>query len=77
MCDLPLEEQLRWEEEELDKPVSLDNVRLDPAPFQLVEKSSLLKVTPRLSFASCQSGHSMPFFVCHVDKIKAGAVVQW
>uniref|UniRef100_A0A6Q2X6U5 Chloride channel protein n=1 Tax=Esox lucius TaxID=8010 RepID=A0A6Q2X6U5_ESOLU len=32
-----------WEEEELDKPISMDEIRIDPSPFQLVERTSLHK----------------------------------
>lgn len=38
------EEQKSWEEEEMAKPVDLKSCRIDPAPFQLVERTSLLKV---------------------------------
>lgn len=34
-----------WEEEELDKPVDMEQIRIDPSPFQLVERTSLHKVT--------------------------------
>lgn len=37
-----------WEEAELDKPIDIDQIRIDPSPFQLVERTSLHKV------ASCQ-----------------------
>uniref|UniRef100_A0A8C4GE28 Chloride channel protein n=1 Tax=Dicentrarchus labrax TaxID=13489 RepID=A0A8C4GE28_DICLA len=32
-----------WEEEELDKPVDMEQIRIDPSPFQLVERTSLHK----------------------------------
>uniref|UniRef100_A0A8C8F070 Chloride channel, voltage-sensitive 1b n=1 Tax=Oncorhynchus tshawytscha TaxID=74940 RepID=A0A8C8F070_ONCTS len=32
-----------WEEEELDKPISMEEIRIDPSPFQLVERTSLHK----------------------------------
>ncbi|KAK1795162.1 hypothetical protein P4O66_010343, partial [Electrophorus voltai] len=32
-----------WEESELNKSVDIDQIRIDPAPFQLVEKTSLHK----------------------------------
>lgn len=40
------EEQKAWEMEELEKEIDLDaaNVHIDPSPFQLVERTSLLKV---------------------------------
>lgn len=33
-----------WEEEEQDKPIDIDQIRVDPSPFQLVERTSLHKV---------------------------------
>lgn len=33
-----------WEEQQLDKPVDFKNCKIDPAPFQLVEQTSLHKV---------------------------------
>ena len=42
--DLTLEEQREWERAEMEKPVDFSELHIDPAPFQLVEKSSLLKV---------------------------------
>ncbi|XP_045591841.2 chloride channel protein 2 isoform X3 [Procambarus clarkii] len=44
MVEMTLEEQRRWEEEELDKEVDFSKCHIDPAPFQLVERTSLLKV---------------------------------
>lgn len=38
------EERESWEELELSKPIDLTGVHIDPAPFQLVERTSLLKV---------------------------------
>lgn len=38
------EDQKQWEEEEMSKGVNFDKCHIDPAPFQLVEKTSLLKV---------------------------------
>jgi chloride channel protein 2 len=38
------EEQLAWEEEQLNMQVDLSSCQLDPAPFQLVEHTSLIKV---------------------------------
>uniref|UniRef100_A0A8C1TVS2 Chloride channel, voltage-sensitive 1b n=1 Tax=Cyprinus carpio TaxID=7962 RepID=A0A8C1TVS2_CYPCA len=34
---------LTWEEEELEKPIDIDQIRVDPSPFQLVERTSLHK----------------------------------
>ncbi|XP_029437184.1 chloride channel protein 1 isoform X2 [Rhinatrema bivittatum] len=38
------EEILVWEEAELEKPVCFDSCRIDPSPFQLVERTSLHKM---------------------------------
>ncbi|XP_051920974.1 chloride channel protein 1 isoform X2 [Hippocampus zosterae] len=32
-----------WEEAEVDKPIDLEQIRIDPSPFQLVERTSLHK----------------------------------
>uniref|UniRef100_A0A4W4EXS4 Uncharacterized protein n=1 Tax=Electrophorus electricus TaxID=8005 RepID=A0A4W4EXS4_ELEEL len=32
-----------WEESEMDKPLDFDQIRIDPSPFQLVERTSLHK----------------------------------
>merc|ERR1712115_380396 len=42
--DLNLDEQREWEKQEMEKPVDFTDLHIDPAPFQLVEKSNLLKV---------------------------------
>lgn len=34
-----------WDEEQLDKPIDMEQIRVDPSPFQLVERTSLHKVT--------------------------------
>lgn len=44
MIEMTQEEQRRWEEEELNKEVDFSKCHIDPAPFQLVERTSLLKV---------------------------------
>lgn len=38
------EDQRVWEEEQMQLPVDFSNCHIDPAPFQLVERTSLLKV---------------------------------
>lgn len=40
------EDQKIWEREEMDKQIDWDTAQqhIDPAPFQLVEKTSLIKV---------------------------------
>ena len=42
--DMSLEDQHEWEEQEMMHDVDFLKCHIDPAPFQLVEKSSLLKV---------------------------------
>lgn len=42
--EMTLEEQKQWEKEEMEKSVNFSDMQIDPAPFQLVEKTSLLKV---------------------------------
>ncbi|KAI5281654.1 chloride channel protein 2 isoform X1 [Manis pentadactyla] len=37
------EEILEWEEKQLDEPVNFSDCKIDPAPFQLVERTSLHK----------------------------------
>lgn len=37
------EEIKAWEEKEMDKPICIDQIRVDPSPFQLVERTSLHK----------------------------------
>ncbi|KAJ8917377.1 hypothetical protein NQ315_002401 [Exocentrus adspersus] len=44
VCDMSPEDQRKWEEEQMQLPVDFSNCQIDPAPFQLVEKTSLLKV---------------------------------
>lgn len=38
------ENQIKWEEEQMQLPVDFSSCQVDPAPFQLVERTSLLKV---------------------------------
>lgn len=38
------EDQIKWEEEQMHLPVDFSSCQVDPAPFQLVERTSLLKV---------------------------------
>uniref|UniRef100_A0A6I8P1R4 Chloride channel protein 2 n=1 Tax=Ornithorhynchus anatinus TaxID=9258 RepID=A0A6I8P1R4_ORNAN len=35
---------LEWEEQQLDEPVNFSDCKIDPAPFQLVERTSLHKI---------------------------------
>ncbi|KAM9224293.1 chloride channel protein 2 isoform 4-T4 [Dugong dugon] len=38
------QEILEWEEQQLDEPVNFSDCKIDPAPFQLVERTSLHKL---------------------------------
>ena len=44
MVPFCLSQQLQWERELLQRTVDYSNCQIDPAPFQLVERTSLLKV---------------------------------
>ncbi|GAB6018690.1 hypothetical protein CHUAL_000366 [Chamberlinius hualienensis] len=44
VIDMSPEEQKAWEEEQLELVANFNRCRIDPAPFQLVERTSLLKV---------------------------------
>lgn len=44
VIDMSIEEQRRWEDEQMSMTVDMSDLRIDPAPFQLVERTSLLKV---------------------------------
>ncbi|MFT7803165.1 chloride channel protein 2 isoform X6 [Arapaima gigas] len=44
LCPLVSPVQIaEWEEQQLDEPVNFNNCKIDPAPFQLVERTSLHK----------------------------------
>ncbi|XP_046448305.1 chloride channel protein 2-like isoform X1 [Daphnia pulex] len=44
VIDMTPEEQKQWEDSEMMQPVDFHKSHVDPAPFQLVERTSLLKV---------------------------------
>lgn len=46
VIDMSPEDQKIWEMEEMERPINMEGakVHIDPAPFQLVERTSLLKV---------------------------------
>ncbi|GFT82231.1 chloride channel protein 2 [Nephila pilipes] len=44
VIDMSEEEQQAWEEDQLNVPVDFSKCHIDPAPFQLVERTSLIKV---------------------------------
>lgn len=49
-----------WEEMQLDEQVDFDNCKIDPAPFQLVERTSLHKVWLQVR---CLCGFFWVFFL--------------
>ena len=48
---MPLYEQMRWEEEQMESQVDFDAIHVDPAPFQLVENTNMMKVINTISGA--------------------------
>ncbi|XP_050434534.1 chloride channel protein 2 isoform X2 [Adelges cooleyi] len=44
VIDMSPEEQYEWEQKEMNKILDFGSCHIDPAPFQLVERTSLLKV---------------------------------
>lgn len=44
LVDMSPEEQLAWEEDQLNQVVDFSQCHVDPAPFQLVERTTLIKV---------------------------------
>lgn len=44
VIDMSPEEQLAWEEEQLNMVTDFNQCTIDPAPFQLVERTTLYKV---------------------------------
>ncbi|XP_058128872.1 chloride channel protein 2 isoform X2 [Anopheles ziemanni] len=44
VIDMSPEDQKAWEMEEMAKSIDVDHLHIDPAPFQLVERTSILKV---------------------------------
>lgn len=40
-----------WDEEQLDKDIDMEQIRVDPSPFQLVERTSLHKVTSFIPYS--------------------------
>jgi hypothetical protein len=51
------EEQEEWEEKEMLKPVEFKKGLIDPAPFQLVERTSLHKVHSIFSLLGVHYAH--------------------
>jgi chloride channel 2 len=44
MTDMNLDDVAQWEDEQMKQEVDFNSCKIDPAPFQLVEKTSLVKV---------------------------------
>lgn len=44
LYDMTAEERRVWEERQLQQPIDLSECHVDPAPFQLVERTCLMKV---------------------------------
>lgn len=42
--DLTADEKRIWEQQQMQEQVNFSDCRIDPSPFQLVERTSLLKV---------------------------------
>ncbi|XP_060533507.1 chloride channel protein 2-like isoform X2 [Cylas formicarius] len=57
ICDLPKKEQQSWEEEQMNQDVDFTKCHVDPAPFQLVERTSLLKVHSLFSMMSIHTAY--------------------
>ena len=62
-------QQLQWEKELLQRPVDYSNCQIDPSPFQLVERTSLLKVIV-LQCRNCKILKTF-FFVIFLFKIRS------
>lgn len=45
VCDMSLQEQKQWQDTELAEKVDFTSCNVDPAPFSLIERTSLLKVS--------------------------------
>lgn len=58
------EEQRAWEEEQLNCTIDLTQCHIDPAPFQLVGHTSLLKV--HTLFSMLQLSHT---YVTHIGRL--------
>ncbi|XP_078510334.1 chloride channel protein 1 [Lissotriton helveticus] len=59
------EEVADWEEQELDRPACFDTCRIDPSPFQLVERTSLHKTHTLFSLLSLSHA-----YVTNIGKLR-------
>ncbi|XP_030754419.1 chloride channel protein 2-like [Sitophilus oryzae] len=57
VCDLPRFLQKEWEENQLNESIDFTLCHVDPAPFQLVEHTSLLKVHSLFSMMSINTAY--------------------
>lgn len=66
VIDMSPEDQKLWETEEMNKSIDLDaaNIKIDPSPFQLVEKTSILKVHSLFSMIGINHA-----YVTHIGKL--------
>ena len=70
-------QQLQWEKELLQRPIDYSNCQIDPAPFQLVERTSLLKVLRNTIFAQISAVALIRFFTPQVRRMfKQGAYLK-
>lgn len=51
------EEQLAWEEEQLNMVIDINACTIDPSPFQLVERTTLYKVHSLFSMLGLNSAY--------------------
>lgn len=60
-----------WEESEMDKPLELERVKIDPSPFQLVERTSLHKASlpPSKCTVAVLSYCSLRKFLLYISQI--------
>ncbi|XP_015836329.1 chloride channel protein 2 [Tribolium castaneum] len=57
VCDLSPKTQKRWERFQMQKPADFRLCHIDPAPFQLVERTSLLKVHSLFSLVGINTAY--------------------
>ncbi|KAI3358908.1 hypothetical protein L3Q82_015301, partial [Scortum barcoo] len=76
-CSPPLsdtmtpEEIKAWEEAEMDQPMEIDEIRVDPSPFQLVERTSLHKVDTHLVLSAGAESYA---YVTSIGKLLQKAI---
>ncbi len=81
------EEKKEWEESEVHKPIDFKECHVDPAPFQLVERTSLLKVHSMFSLLGVNRAYvttigrligivSLPEVSVHISKLSISTKLQ-